>query len=182
MCGEKRGEAGSWQGERWKGKQEERSRLLSLSIGGWPCSFYSWLLSSSSGRKTEANLLLPESILLLVPRQCWNLSWKMPPLLLKKEDVNISCFHHFHFFLPFQVVHFLSSLCRILFSHFTLSTCHFDIVFLYLFLLLSFLLLPFLPLIVYNIHIFTAMIKAKNPFFFLTLISCESRQWHVIIG
>lgn len=41
-------------------------------IGGWPC--YGWLLSSGSGRKPEANLLLPESILLLVLRKCWNLS------------------------------------------------------------------------------------------------------------
>lgn len=63
--------------ERWKGEREERSWLLGLWVGEWPCSVYSWLLSSGSGRNTEANLLLPESVLLFVLRHCWNLSWKM---------------------------------------------------------------------------------------------------------
>lgn len=66
-------------------------------IGWWPC--YGWLLSSGSGRKTEANLLLPESILQLL-RKCWNLCFFL--FLKKKEDVNVSCFHCFHFSFNFK--------------------------------------------------------------------------------
>lgn len=126
--------------ERWKGKQEGRFWLLGLSIGEWPCSVYSWLLSSGSRRNAEANLLLPESIFLFVPRHCWKLSWKMPPPL--KRDINISCFHHFHF-PPYSRRSIFFRTCAGSFS--LISFFQFFIVFLYFFRCTSFSLAAFLP-------------------------------------
>lgn len=107
---EGRGEAGGEAGREGEVRGEGRRR----GPGCWVSVLESDPAQSIAGCSPQAQGGTPRLISFcqsqfscLFPRRRWNLSWKMAPLL--KGDINISCFHHFHFAPDFRSSIFLEA-------------------------------------------------------------------------
>lgn len=139
-------------------------------IGWWPC--YGWLLSSGSGRKTEANLLLPESILQLL-RKCWNLCF----FLFFKKKKRMLTFPVFTVSTFPSISSGLSSLCRSsLLSPPSLWLWH------YLFFSFAHHIFSLYPSHCSPTYEYLQpLFKQKRPFLQYERSRCEHRKWVVII-